>query len=79
METTHARTITIPMRDGVSLHAYVYMPPHMEAPFPVILHLTPYDEREKVSWTTGDFLSTECNRPSVGGARLSCDTGCVGW
>ena len=42
METKSPRSAKIRMRDGTRLSADIYMPPHVEGPSPVILHLTPY-------------------------------------
>ena len=38
----------VPMRDGVSLNTFVFLPPEAER-FPVILHRTPYGIAESTS------------------------------
>ena len=68
METETPRTSKIPMRDGLRLNAEIYMPPHRESPSPVILHLTPYDDRERVSHGAGTFFSSH----DYVFARVSC-------
>lgn len=36
----------IPMRDGVHLATDIYLPTHIEGPYPVVIERTPYDKRK---------------------------------
>jgi uncharacterized protein len=48
-EVTLERAVTVPMRDGVILHADVYRP-KADGRFPVLLERTPYDKRNSADF-----------------------------
>ena len=52
------REVMVPMRDGVALATDIYRPPAtLRGPFPVLLHRTPYNKRNKAQTQLASFFA----------------------